>query len=384
VIHPGSPEDDSPLPPDPRDPAFDWSGHREAAKDLEQVINKMAARLAAKIDAGEVIEDFEDNGLADLLSPEHIAKHKENLAKRRDHQTLNRQQRAKANQDKFVADCLAMEEESAQEAGMLGYMARVLVQATMPHSAKSGNEFSRSNGRLHVSILAPTEIGLPYGSYPRLLLAWLTTEAVRTKSSTLYLGDSLSDFMSKLGLLPTGGRWGTIPRLRDQANRLFKSYVTAYETIREGNRSRDRGGNIMVAEDWDLWWDPRSSADQGSLFQSWVKLTDRFFGQVTDRPVPVDLRAIRTLKKSPLALDLYAWATYRVSYLSNRTEIPWEALQMQFGADYGPNPQGRRDFKKKLVDAMRKVMAVYPDLKASEGDVGLVLLPSPSHIRQLK
>lgn len=376
-----------PVTLDPGDPAF-WREQEDRAfeenRKFQERIDRMAARLAAKIDAGGVIEDFEENGLVDLLSAEHVAKHRANVAKQQEQRTLTRQQRIKANQDKFVADCLAMEDQSAQEAGMLGYMARVLVQATMPHSAKSGNEFSRSNGRLHVSILAPTEVGLPYGSYPRLLLAWLTTEAVRTKSSTLYLGESLSDFMEKLGLLPTGGRWGTIPRLRDQANRLFKSYVTAYETVREGNRSRDRGGNIMVADDWDLWWDPRGAAEQGSLFQSWVKLTDRFFGQVTDRPVPIDLRAIRALKKSPLALDLYAWATYRVSYLSNRTEIPWEALQLQFGADYGANPQGRRDFKKKLIEAMRKVMAVYPDLKASEGETGLLLLPSPSHVRQLK
>ena len=29
---------------------------------------------------------------------------------------------------------------------------------------------------------APRRVGLPYGSYPRLLLAYLTTAAVRTKS----------------------------------------------------------------------------------------------------------------------------------------------------------------------------------------------------------
>ena len=139
----------------------------------------------------------------------------------------------------------------------------------------------------------------------------------------------------------------------------------------------------MVADEWDLWWDPRSAADQGSLFQSWVKLTDRFYQQIADRPVPIDLRAIRVLKKSPLALDLYAWATYRMSYLSYRTEIPWEALQMQFGADYADTADGRRSFKKKLLGALGKVAAVYPDMRASEGDKGLLLLPSPTHIRRL-
>lgn len=352
----------------------------DATRRLDQVLSQMAA----EIDAGGVIEGYESNLLFSFLPPHYRQQHTRNVAKLEVAKAQKRAQRVKANQDKFIAEALAMEAQSAQDAGALGYMARVLVQATMPHSAKAGNEFSRSNGNLHVSILAPSDVGLPYGSYPRLLLAWLTTEAVRTKSSTLYLGESLSEFMSKLGLLPTGGRWGTIPRLRDQADRLFKSYVTAYETARDGERSRSRGGNIMVADEWDLWWDPRQAAEQGALFQSWVKLTDRFFQQVTDRPVPIDLRAISALKKSPLALDLYAWATYRMSYLGQRTEIPWEALQMQFGADYAVSPEGRRNFKKKLLAALTKVATVYPSLRASEGECGLVLLPSPPHIRRLK
>ena len=36
---------------------------------------------------------------------------------------------------------------------------------------------------------------LPYGNIPRLLLAWVCTEAVRTQSRELVLGASLSAFM---------------------------------------------------------------------------------------------------------------------------------------------------------------------------------------------
>jgi len=292
-----------------------------------------------------------------------------------------RQRRIAANRDRFVADAIAIEAETAQAAGAVGYMARVLVQATMPHSAQTGNEFSRTNGRLNVSILAPAKIGLPYGTYPRLLLAWLTTEAVRTKDPTLYLGHSLSVFMAKLGLLPTGGKWGTIPRLREQADRLFNSHVTAYESTLEPNgRHHSRGGNIMVADDWELWWDAHSTAEQGALWTSWVKLGDKFFNQVIERPVPIDLRAIRALKKSPLALDLYAWVTYRMSYLSQRTEIPWGALQMQFGANYAADRKGRDNFRRKMLDALRKVGTVYPELRAAEGENGLVLRPSSPHV----
>lgn len=306
-------------------------------------------------------------------------------AAERKRELTKRESRIKKNQDKFIAEAVAIEAEAAAEAGMVGYMARVLVQATMPHSKQTTNEYVRRNGRLTVAVTALSDIGLPYGSYPRLLLAWLTTEAVRTKTNTLNMGASLSEFMAKLGLMPTGGRWGTIPRLKEQADRLFGSSVIAYESVDETTgRVRSRGSRISVADEWDLWWDPRrlndEKAGQEGLFSSWVKLSDKFFSQVVERPVPIDLRAIQALKKSPLALDLYAWSTYRVSYLSRRAEIPWEALRMQFGADYADNPQGQRDFKRKMLFALRKVMAVYPELRASDGERGLVLLPSPPHI----
>lgn len=297
-----------------------------------------------------------------------------------------RRRTAKENQDKFIAEALAIEAEAAQEAGMVGYMARVLVQATMPHSRPDATEYVRRNGNLTVAISALSDIGLPYGSYPRLLLTWLTTEAVRTQSATLNLGGNLSGFMTKLGLVPTGGRWGTIPRLKDQADRLFGSSVIAYEAVDDdgGARVRSRGSRISVADEWDLWWDPQrisgETAGQGGLFSSWVKLSDRFYNQVVDRPVPVDLRAIRVLKKSPLALDLYAFTTYRVSYLNRRVEIPWVALMMQLGANYPDTAQGKADFKRKLLGALRKVSTVYPDLRADEGERGLVLLPSPTHV----
>ena len=36
---------------------------------------------------------------------------------------------------------------------------------------------------------------LPFGNYPRLLLAWTSTEAVRTQSRELLLGRSLAEFI---------------------------------------------------------------------------------------------------------------------------------------------------------------------------------------------
>ena len=55
------------------------------------------------------------------------------------------------------------------------------------------------------------EYKLPFGNLPRLLLAWVTTEAVRTQSRVLVLGDSLSDFMRALGVYSNSGTTGCDP-----------------------------------------------------------------------------------------------------------------------------------------------------------------------------
>ena len=64
---------------------------------------------------------------------------------------------------------------------------------------------------------------LPFGNFPRLLLAWVSTEAVRTQSRELDLGRSLSEFMRSLDVYTTSG--GTHTRLRNQMKRLFNAHI---------------------------------------------------------------------------------------------------------------------------------------------------------------
>jgi len=233
------------------------------------------------------------------------------------------------NIDKLVQAALAIEVEEAREAGALGYMSRALVQATMPHRKTEGNEFTRRNGAFTMSLLAPSHVGLPYGSIPRLLVSWVTTEAVRTGERELVLGDNLSEFMRELDMVPTGGRWGTVTRLKDQMRRLFASSVTCTYDGDDGFAIE----SVRVVDSARLWWDPKSP-DQTSLWESSLTLGERFFDEITQRPVPIDLRVLKALRRSPLAIDIYCWLTYRMSYLKRVTVIPWEALQAQFGADY--------------------------------------------------
>lgn len=271
----------------------------------------------------------------------------------------------------LISEALAIETESAQAAGALGFVARAMTLATLPHRRVEGVEFERRNGAFTLSLMAPSRVGLPYGSVPRLLLAWLTTEAVKTQSRELELGDSLSGFMRELGLVPTGGRWGSITRLKDQTRRLFSSTVTA--TYEDGGKSAIL--NRAIADKAVLWWDPKAP-DQAALWRSTVTLSEQFFLEVVAHPIPVDMRAIRALKRSPMALDAYTWLTYRASYAKKPSTIPWAALAMQFGSDYAR----LRDFKAAFVAELRKVATVYAGAKFEVSDAGLMVKPSAPHI----
>jgi hypothetical protein len=73
-----------------------------------------------------------------------------------------------------------------------------------------------------------TDAVFGYGSIPRLLLFWLTTEALRTGSPKLELGKTYGSFIRDLGLDPNtgGGKRSDGHRVRIQTRRLFMSRVS--------------------------------------------------------------------------------------------------------------------------------------------------------------
>jgi len=285
----------------------------------------------------------------------------------------------------LVNEAMAIEAQAAQDAGAVGYMARALAQATIPHSKKDGNEFVRKNGHFTLTIVAPSNIGLPYGSLPRLLLVWVATEAVRTRECTLIMGENLSDFMRQLDLMPTGGVKGDITRLREQIKRLFSCMIRY--TYNGQPKSWQDGGFCFAYKSF-LWWDEAKldglegkgskliKLDDAEDTRPRVVLTQEFFKEITTRPAPVDLRAVKILKQSPMALDIYCWLTYRMSYLGKPTLIPWEALEMQFGSDYTRT----RAFKEAFIGHLKAVHVVYPQARLDVTPLGLKLLPSPTHV----
>ena len=117
--------------------------------------------------------------------------------------------------------------EAREDDPDMGFMARLMTLCSLPRT-NPGNrlQYIRRNGPYTLGMTAGINNKLPYGNIPRLLLAWVCTEAVRTQVRELVLGRSLSEFMCKLGIAPVGGgTTGARTRLRNQMKRLFNTHV---------------------------------------------------------------------------------------------------------------------------------------------------------------
>ncbi len=128
----------------------------------------------------------------------------------------------------------------------------------------------------------------------------------------MHLGRSLAEFMREVGLSPDtgGGKRGDAKCLHNQMDRLFRSRITFQQTSEDDSRRREAWLNMEVAPRGELWWDTKRP-HQGALWQSWIQLGEEFYNALIALPVPVDMRALKALRRSPLALDLYAWVCYR-------------------------------------------------------------------------
>ena len=273
--------------------------------------------------------------------------------------------------------------EASEDDPDMGFMARLMTLCSLPRT-NPGNrlQYVRRNGPYALVMIAGGLNKLPYGNLPRLLLAWVCTEAVRTQSRDLVLGRSLSEFMLKLGLAPVGGgTTGARTRLRNQMDRLFNAHVSL---IYEDNHGKATV-NSQIADRTELWWNSRRP-DAPTLWDSKIELGEKFFNEIIGHPIPLDMNILKALKRSSLGLDLYLWLTYRTFSLKHTLQLPWKRLYRQFGAD--PAKAGDRitvdNFRKDCLRELIKIKTAWPDLSYSTAKGVLIMSPSKPSIAPAK
>ena len=256
-----------------------------------------------------------------------------------------------------------------------GFMARTMALCSLPRS-NPGNrkEYVRRNGPYKLGMTAGIDNKLPYGNLPRLILAWICTEAVRTQSREIVLGRSLSKFMRALGINSTsGGSRGEQTRLRNQMKRLFGCTVSLIYQDERG----ETAVNSVVARRTEFWWN-ESKPDEPSLWQSKIELGEDLFNEIIQHPVPLNMNTLTALKRSPLGLDLYLWVVYRTFPLRAPLRLTWRLLYSQFGAhpDKASDKNTVNAFRRKVLRELKKIKMAWPELNYRTANGMLILLPS--------
>lgn len=293
-------------------------------------------------------------------------------------------EKRKTRIDNLVEDAIGIDAEQAKENGKIGYMVSQLINTTLPHKAPPSTEWQRRNGNQILLIEAGKYLGkdnqlnsygLPYGPKPRLIMSYLCSEVVKSKNRQIFLGKNLSEFMRKLGLGVKGGEGGTIPVVKEQMKRLFSAKITFFENIEHTNGVMKIEKDFKVTRERTYWvpFDPSKEI----IWESSIIIEEVLFEEIIKNPVPLHLDVLSALKGSSMDLDIYSWLTYRMSYLKQRTEIPWELLSHQFGSEYAE----LRNFKTKFLKHLNIVLGFYP-ANVKQGNIGLILYPSKTHIRK--
>lgn len=255
----------------------------------------------------------------------------------------------------------------------IGFLHSGFALTALPHRKTAETLWRREAPGLVLSIESGREpngesVGIPYGAVARMILLYLQTEAVRTRSREVELGRSLNHWLGEMGV-SNGGEGYRI--VREQSRRLSTCRLTFYQTAAGGDALRvDNGGFVRSAI---LPAPPGNAAAQLPLWRESVILDEGFYASLLAHPLPVREAAIRGISGRSMALDVYVWLAYRLHVLQAPRPISWPALYGQFGAGYRILRQFRANFREPLALAL----SAYPEARVNVSEEGITLHPSP-------
>jgi len=257
-----------------------------------------------------------------------------------------------------------------------------LAQCGFPHTRQVQNIWVRRNGKCQMTLCSSPEVGLPYGVLARLLMMYFTRLVSRNKSPVIEL-ERITEFMRFMDIDATGGKNGSIRRVRHQTEALLRTMIE----IKIQDNDRYSIKNTSIFSDGEVWSDGR---------RGYLKMSDAMFAAVVKSSVPYVLEIIGALKCSPLTLDLYCWAKWRANVLLKRN--PYGKVDVSYAELNGPNGQCgamyegykqrsdiRASFVRHVSDSVRRINAADPKLLLSITAKGIslraiaVLTGKPAH-----
>lgn len=271
---------------------------------------------------------------------------------------------------------LAREQIAIARPDRTDFLHTVMCQVGLPRRQTEARTFERQSGNVSILLEAGklydgkqwVEHPLPYGATPRLILVHVSSEAIRTRSRTVEIGDSTRDFLTQLGMPTSGGERGGYTTLRRQMQALAACRLT----LGMHDHGRVVTKDAKPFSRFEAWL--QHDGTQHTLWPGMLELTPDFYDTLRTHAVPLDYRALAALKHSALALDVYTWLAHRLCRVNDPrgTVLSWRNLHEQFGQEYGNS----KDFKKQFRQALTQVQAVYPDARVEKRAGGILLRES--------
>ncbi|MEK0057402.1 replication protein RepA [Corynebacterium sp. KPL2825] len=287
------------------------------------------------------------------------------------------------------------EHDAAQEllqAQDVGYTSKLFVQALFPYRKTEGNNRTVETPQGTITILS--QRGVPYGKYPRLIMAYIITRAVANagrlkegkitheEACRIPLGHSMSHFLQAIGITGrgTGGATGNLKNIREQLLRIAGSFIT----VQSDDGVHARGRNTQILEDWNLWFDPRDP-NQGSFMESELVLTPQFFKHIAEAPIPIDLNVLRELNK-PRSMDIYIWLTVKQYWLAKNNReaytFTWDMIAANFATSEITSTTQMRDFRRRTKEAIEEVSKVWPNSGIEANTDGVTVTRTAPSVHQ--
>jgi hypothetical protein len=255
----------------------------------------------------------------------------------------------------------------------IGIMHAGFSMTALPHKDIIETVWVRQGGSVKLRIESGIDandqpVGVPFGSIARMILLYLQTEAVKTRSREIELGRSMNHWLTSMGI-DNGGK--TYRLVREQSKRLSLCRLTFYRQTDDATHIT----NGSFVRDAIL---PTRNDDQLSLWKELIRLDEGFYQSLIDHPMPVREAAIRQIGHRSMAIDVYIWLAYRLYQLTKPSPVSWAALFAQFGGGY----QHIRQFRAKFKEPLALALAAYPEANVTADDTGVLLYPSPSPVPQ--
>jgi hypothetical protein len=251
----------------------------------------------------------------------------------------------------------------------IGIMHAGFAMTALPHRATEETVWERQSGDVKLLLESgrtgvTQPVGLPYGSVARIILLYLQTEAVKTRSREVELGRSMNTWLTSMGMGNGGHNYSLV---REQSRRLSLCRLT-FLRISAKQTFITNGSFVHDA----ILPNVNSDENQFQFWRPFVRLDEGFYKSLIEHPLPVRETAIRSLSHRSMAIDIYLWLAYRLHVLEKPVKLTWHNLANQFGSGFADI----KNFKKKFREPLALALAAYPDARVEHENGGLVLYPS--------